>query len=146
MNPSCFGSVFIHNRLHAISSVSLDACAERNVKLEAYSPLGTGRHLGDPAVVGIAERLGRSPAQVLIRWCLQRETVVIPKSTHRERIDENGAVFDFELREEDMRAIIAYVRMLPPVKNKVPADRAPAPDDCDIYTFWTSASTTYGCK
>ena len=48
--------------------------------------------------------------------------------------------------EEDMRAIIAYVRMLPPVKNKVPADRAPAPDDCDIYTFWTSASTTYGCK
>ncbi len=80
----------------------LEACAQRNVTVEAYSPLGTGRHLGDPAVAEIAERIGRTPAQVLIRWCLQRDTVVIPKSTHRERIEENAAVFDFELSDEDL--------------------------------------------
>jgi diketogulonate reductase-like aldo/keto reductase len=88
----------------------LDACTERGVALEAYSPLGTGRHIGDRAVAEIAERLGRTPAQVLIRWCLQRGTIVIPKSTHRERIDENGKVFDFTLSEEEMSALDALDR------------------------------------
>jgi diketogulonate reductase-like aldo/keto reductase len=73
--------------------------------LEAYSPLGTGRHLGDRRVGGIAERLGRTPAQVLIRWSLQRDLVVLPKSTHRERIEQNAQVFDFELSDEDMGAL-----------------------------------------
>src|SRR5438552_963983 len=50
----------------------LDACEERNVALEAYSPLGTGRHLADGRVRQIAERVGRTPAQVLLRWCVQR--------------------------------------------------------------------------
>jgi diketogulonate reductase-like aldo/keto reductase len=75
------------------------------VALEAYSPLGTGRHLGDAGVAQIAERVGRTPAQVLIRWCLQRGTIVIPKSVHRERIEENARVFDFELSDEDMAAL-----------------------------------------
>jgi diketogulonate reductase-like aldo/keto reductase len=78
---------------------------ERGIALEAYSPLGTGRHLGHAAVSRIAERVGRTPAQVLIRWCLQRGTIVIPKSTHRERIEENAAVFDFELSDQDMAAL-----------------------------------------
>ena len=73
--------------------------------LEAYSPLGTGRHLRDRQVAGIAERLGRTPAQVLIRWSLQRGVVVLPKSTHRERIEQNAQVFDFELSAEDMAAL-----------------------------------------
>jgi diketogulonate reductase-like aldo/keto reductase len=85
----------------------LEACAERNVTIEAYSPLGTGRHLGDAAVADIATRVGRTPAQVLIRWCIQRGTVVIPKSTHRERIEENAQVFDFTLSDEDMAALDA---------------------------------------
>jgi diketogulonate reductase-like aldo/keto reductase len=51
----------------------LEACERHGVALEAYSPLGTGRHLGDRRVAGIAERLGRTPAQVLIRWSLQRD-------------------------------------------------------------------------
>jgi diketogulonate reductase-like aldo/keto reductase len=76
--------------------------SERGIAIEAYSPLGTGRHLDDPTVGAIAERLGRTPAQVLIRWCLQRETIVLPKSTHRERIEQNAQVFDFELSHEDM--------------------------------------------
>jgi diketogulonate reductase-like aldo/keto reductase len=80
----------------------LSACQERNVALEAYSPLGTGRHLSSGRVSQLAERVGRAPAQVLIRWCLQRGTIVIPKSTHRERIEENVQVFDFALSDEDM--------------------------------------------
>ena len=85
----------------------LDACEERDVVLEAYSPLGTGRHLSDRRVGQIAERVGRTPAQVLLRWCLQRNVPVIPKSTHRERIAENAAVFDFQLSDEEMAALDA---------------------------------------
>jgi diketogulonate reductase-like aldo/keto reductase len=85
----------------------LEACEARGIALEAYSPLGTGRHLGDPRVGEIAERLGRTPAQVLIRWSLQRDIVVLPKSTHRERIVENAQVFDFALTDEDMAALDA---------------------------------------
>jgi diketogulonate reductase-like aldo/keto reductase len=85
----------------------LEACGERDVALEAYSPLGTGRHLSDARVREIAERVGRTPAQVLVRWCVQRDLVVIPKSTHRERIAENAEIFDFALSDEDMAALDA---------------------------------------
>ena len=74
---------------------------------EAYSPLGTGRHLSHPVVARIAERVGRTPAQVLLRWCIQLGLPVIPKSTHRERIEENGRIFDFELSPEDMEQLAA---------------------------------------
>jgi diketogulonate reductase-like aldo/keto reductase len=83
----------------------LEACEARGVALEAYSPLGTGRHLGDRQVVRIADRLGRTPAQVLIRWSVQRGLIVLPKSTHRERIEENGQVFDFALSDDDMATL-----------------------------------------
>jgi diketogulonate reductase-like aldo/keto reductase len=83
----------------------LEECERRDVAIEAYSPLGTGRHLGDERVRRIAERLDRTPAQVLLRWCLERDTIVIPKSTHRERIEENARVFDFELSDEDLAAL-----------------------------------------
>lgn len=80
-------------------------CHERQICLEAYSPLGTGRHLSDPTVAKVAQRLQRTPAQVLLRWCIQREAIVLPKSTHRERIEENGQLFDFELTDEDMAVL-----------------------------------------
>jgi len=83
----------------------LEACEEREIALEAYSPLGTGRHLDDPRVGEIAKRLGRTPAQVLIRWAVQRSLIVLPKSTHRERIEENAQVFDFALTDEDMTTL-----------------------------------------
>ena len=83
----------------------LEACEERKVALEAYSPLGTGRHLSDERVRQIAERVGRRPAQVLLRWCLQRDLVVIPKSTHRDRIEEDAQIFDFTLPDEEMAAL-----------------------------------------
>jgi 2,5-diketo-D-gluconate reductase A len=88
----------------------LEVSERRGVVLEAYSPLGTGRHLGDATVTRIAERLERTPAQVLLRWCVQREIPVIPKSTHRERIEENAQIFDFALTDEDMAALDALDR------------------------------------
>jgi diketogulonate reductase-like aldo/keto reductase len=80
----------------------LDAAGEHEIALEAYSPLGTGRHLTSDAVARIAQRHGRTPAQVLIRWCIERGIPVIPKSTHRERIAENAEVFDFALTADDI--------------------------------------------
>jgi diketogulonate reductase-like aldo/keto reductase len=85
----------------------LEGCEERGIALEAYSPLGTGRHLDDPAVAEVAQRHARTPAQVLIRWCLERDLIVLPKSTHRERIEENARVFDFRLTAEDMARLDA---------------------------------------
>ena len=80
----------------------LEEGRKRRIVSEAYSPLGTGRHLGNSAVKRIAARVGRTPAQVLLRWCVQHDLVVLPKSTHRERIAENALIFDFALTSEDM--------------------------------------------
>jgi diketogulonate reductase-like aldo/keto reductase len=85
----------------------LEACEQRGIALESYSTLGTGRHLDDERVTEIAERHGRTPAQVLLRWAVQRGIPVIPKSTHRERIEENAQVFDFELPDDDMGSLDA---------------------------------------
>jgi diketogulonate reductase-like aldo/keto reductase len=80
----------------------LDACRQRGVLVESYSSLGTGRHLADGTVRRVAQRVDRTPAQVLLRWCLQRDLVVLPKSVHRERIAENAQIFDFTLASDDM--------------------------------------------
>lgn len=80
----------------------LEACRRSGIALEAYSTLGTGRHLSNEAVRRVAQRSGRTPAQVLLRWCVQRDIPVIPKSTHRERIEENCQIFDFTLGDDDM--------------------------------------------
>jgi 2,5-diketo-D-gluconate reductase A len=85
----------------------LDACQRRNVAAEAYSPLGTGRNISDPTVNRVAQLVGRTPAQVLLRWGLQRGLPVITKSTHRERIHENAQIFDFTLSAEDMAELDA---------------------------------------
>jgi 2,5-diketo-D-gluconate reductase A len=74
----------------------------RNLVTEAYSPLGTGRHLSNPGVQAIAQRVGRSPSQVLIRWSLQHDFVVLAKSTHRERIAENAGALGFTLSDDEM--------------------------------------------
>jgi 2,5-diketo-D-gluconate reductase A len=85
----------------------LEACEQHGVALEAYSPLGTGEHLSDERVRQIAERLGRTPAQLLLRWCVQRDLVVITKSTHSDRIEQNAQIFDFTLSDKDMAALDA---------------------------------------
>jgi 2,5-diketo-D-gluconate reductase A len=88
----------------------LKECERHHAVLEAYSPLGTGRHVADPTVKQIAEGVGRTPAQVLLRWCVQRDVPVIPKSTRRERIEENAQIFDFALSDDDMAALDALDR------------------------------------
>jgi 2,5-diketo-D-gluconate reductase A len=83
----------------------LEGAQQRNIVIEAYSPLGTGRHLSHQTVRRIAAAIDRTPAQVLLRWSLQHNLVVIPKSTHRERIEENAQIFDFTLSDQDMAAL-----------------------------------------
>jgi diketogulonate reductase-like aldo/keto reductase len=85
----------------------LAACAKHDVAVEAYSPLGTGSSLADATVVRIASQAGRTPAQVLLRWCLQHGLIVIPKSVRRERIAENAQIFDFALSEQEMAELDA---------------------------------------
>ena len=72
-------------------------CAEAGIAIEAYSPLTKGRRLDDFSVNVIADEVGRTAAQVLIRWSLQKGFVVLPRSSNSARIAENAAVFDFAL-------------------------------------------------
>ena len=81
----------------------LSFCNKNGIQLEAYSPLTRAKRLNHPIIVEIAKKYGKTPAQVLIRWSIQHDLVVIPKSIHEERIRENSHVFDFELRDEDMK-------------------------------------------
>ena len=85
----------------------LEACEQRGVALEAYSPLTTGARLDDPRLAAVARRHERTSAQVLLRWCVQRGIPTIPKSTRRERIEENAQIFDFDLSDEDLAALDA---------------------------------------
>jgi diketogulonate reductase-like aldo/keto reductase len=85
----------------------LDFCDRRGIALEAYSPLGRGRALAHPKVVEIAQRLGRTPAQVVLRWSVQHNVPVIPKSSRQDRIRSNGQIFDFALDPDDIRALDA---------------------------------------
>ena len=85
----------------------LEYCTGQGIAFEAYSPLDRGRAVAHPVIVAIARRMDRDPAQVALRWAIQHGAIVIPKSTHRERIRANAAIFDFELAPADMRAIDA---------------------------------------
>lgn len=78
---------------------------EHGIVTEAWSPIAQGRVLDDPAITAVAESVGRTPAQVVLRWHIQRGDVVFPKSVTRERIQENFEIFDFELSADDMVAI-----------------------------------------
>jgi diketogulonate reductase-like aldo/keto reductase len=109
----------------------LQFCAAKGIVLEAYSPLTAGARLSDPKLIAIAKKYPaatkpfsekspisstntaappptKSPAQILIRWALQRGLVVIPKSSKRQRICENADVFDFELSDADMQLIDSF--------------------------------------
>lgn len=75
------------------------------IAVEAWSPLGQGKSLNEPIIKEIAAKYQKTTAQIIIRWHIQRDTIVIPKSVHEERIKENFDVFDFELSIEDMEKI-----------------------------------------
>ena len=80
----------------------LDYCNSKNILIEAYSPLVHGKKMDEKRLVAISEEIGKTPAQVLIRWAMQRGLVVLPKSVNENRIIENFEVFDFELSESLM--------------------------------------------
>ena len=85
-------------------------CAEHEITVEAWSPIARGKVLDDPVVRAIADRLGKTTAQVVLRWHIERCDVVFPKSTRPERIVENIEIFDFELTPADVAAITALNR------------------------------------
>lgn len=98
VNQIEYHPTFQHRSLQALD-------AANGIATEAWSPLGMGSALEDDVVAGIARRLGRTPAQVIIHWHLQEGRIVIPKSVTPSRIVENIAVTDFELTDDDVAAI-----------------------------------------
>jgi 2,5-diketo-D-gluconate reductase A len=86
------------------------ACARHGVAVEAWAPIARGRVAEDETITGIADRLGRTPAQVALRWHVQRGDIVFPKTVTPERMRENFDIFDFELSDDDMSAITALDR------------------------------------
>ena len=85
-------------------------CKEHGIAVTAWSPLGRGGVLHDEAIVRIGEKHGKSPAQVVLRWHIQNDMLVIPKSVTPSRIEENADIFDFELTPEDMKVLNALNR------------------------------------
>ncbi|WP_342526104.1 aldo/keto reductase [Chryseomicrobium sp. FSL W7-1435] len=85
-------------------------CAQHNIAVTSWSPLSRGRLLEEPSLVRLAEKHGKSTAQIIIRWHLQGDLIVIPKSVKPHRIEENADVYDFEMSLEDMRIIDALNR------------------------------------
>jgi diketogulonate reductase-like aldo/keto reductase len=80
-------------------------CKQHDIVVEAWSPLGRGQVLDDPVLAEIGKKYGKTPAQVTLRWHLQNDIVIIPKSVTPSRIKENADIFDFELTAEDMEQI-----------------------------------------
>lgn len=116
--PPVINQIELHPYLQQPELVEF--CHYKNVAVTAYSPLGSpgGLRSGDPVLLEdktiqtIARNHGKSPAQVLIRWALQRNTVAIPKSTDSEHIRDNISVFDFEISEEEIDTVKAIDRKL----------------------------------
>jgi diketogulonate reductase-like aldo/keto reductase len=84
-----------------VQSDVVDFCKGEGIQLTGYSPLATGKILSNPEIGAVAQRYGRSVAQICIRYCLQKGIAPLPKSTHPERIRQNADV-DFEISAEDM--------------------------------------------
>lgn len=85
----------------------IDFCREKDIAVEVWSPLGGtgGNLLRDKTLTELAQKHGKTPAQIVLRWDIQRNVIVIPKSTHRERIISNQELFDFELSDQEMQTI-----------------------------------------
>ncbi|KAI9926116.1 hypothetical protein MW887_004578 [Aspergillus wentii] len=83
----------------------VDWLKKRNIVVEAYSPLAHGYRMGEPVLHSLGKKYNKSPAQIMIRWGLQRGFVPLPKSATPQRIKENAEVFDFELSADDMKAL-----------------------------------------
>jgi 2,5-diketo-D-gluconate reductase A len=101
--PPAVNQVEVHPYL--IQSEVRDYDAENEIVTEAWSPIAQGDVLDDPEITLVARQVERTPAQVVLRWHIQRGDVIFPKSTHAERIRENFALFDFELSDQQMEIV-----------------------------------------
>jgi 2,5-diketo-D-gluconate reductase B len=88
----------------------LESCHEQGIVVTAYSPLGRGRILHDPIIQDMAHTYGRTPAQICLRWALQKGTVVIPKTSSEARLKENMDIFDWKLSPADMQQLNGLAR------------------------------------
>lgn len=84
-------------------SALVEYCKKHDIVIQAYSPLANGRKLNHSSLVELSKRYEVSPALILIRWCLQKGYVCIPKSSNKSRIEENIRVFDLHLKKEDVQ-------------------------------------------
>jgi diketogulonate reductase-like aldo/keto reductase len=87
-------------------------CQQHNIVVEAYSPLAHARAMDNELVLGLAKKYHKSYAQIMLRWCIQKGLVILPKSVTPSRIAENIALFDFELSDEDMQQLAGSDRNL----------------------------------
>ncbi|KAF9929989.1 hypothetical protein FBU30_001008 [Linnemannia zychae] len=83
-------------------------CESQHIAVQAYSPLSRGHKLQDPMLLKIANKYSKSPAQILIRWSLQKGYIPIPKSSNKERIEQNADVFDFDIADGDMSLLDSF--------------------------------------
>jgi D-xylose reductase len=107
----------VESHPHLVQPKLLRYCQQEQIAFTAFSPLGAGSYiplnmataeqsvLGESRIVAIAQRHGKTPAQIVLRWGVQRGTAVIPKTTRPERLRENLSIFDFELSAEEMKLI-----------------------------------------
>ena len=95
--------VEFHPRL--VQQDLVDFCLKNNIRHEAWSPLMQGKVLDLPEIKAIAEKYGKSTAQVILRWDLQKGVITIPKSVHKERIISNAEIFDFSLSDEEVKTL-----------------------------------------
>jgi diketogulonate reductase-like aldo/keto reductase len=95
--------VELHPRL--IQEELREYCFNQQIAVEAWSPLGRGKLLTEPTLQNLANKHDKSVAQVILRWHLQNNNIIIPKSVHKDRIIENASLFDFELSKDEMDQI-----------------------------------------
>lgn len=93
----------LHPKL--VEQATIDFCKEQDIVIESWAPLGRANYLDDARLKHLAEKYGKSTAQIILRWHIEQGFVVIPKSTNPERQKQNLAVFDFELTGEEMKMI-----------------------------------------
>ena len=106
--PPAANQIELHPYMFQAQKEVVEFCQKEGIAIEAYRPLTKGAKFNDERITRIAAGYGKSPAQVLIRWSLDHGFVVIPKSSHRERILENCDLFNFELTAEEIQTLDSF--------------------------------------
>ncbi len=105
--PPAVNQIELHPYNFASRTDTIATCRENDIAITAYSPLARADHMDDPKLNEIADKHDRTPAQIMLRWLLEKDIIVIPKSVNPGRIEENSQIFDFELDDADADALVA---------------------------------------